>query len=214
MRRALAFLLLTLIAMGGVGLYVVETEPDWYLRLRYPLQYEPILTAHADNYDLDPALLAAVIYSESKFDPTAVSTAGAIGLMQLLPDTAQGIADHTGGGNFTTADLYDPELNIRYGAYYLKRMQRKYSDHPQSLDLALAAYNAGQGNVDRPRCARADPVPRDARLPGARARRPAGLPAGLRTTLSPCSCNRARSTDCSCSRPRSWRARGVRVGCC
>jgi soluble lytic murein transglycosylase len=149
MRRALAFLLLTLIATGGVGLYVVETEPDWYLRLRYPLQYEPILTAHADNYDLDPALLAAVIYSESKFDPTAVSTAGAIGLMQLLPDTAQGIADHTGGGNFTTADLYDPELNIRYGAYYLKRMQRKYSDHPQSLDLALAAYNAGQGNVDR-----------------------------------------------------------------
>jgi soluble lytic murein transglycosylase len=69
--------------------------------------------------------------------------------MQLLPDTAQGIADHTGGGNYTTADLYDPELNIRYGAYYLARMQRKYSDHPQSLDLALAAYNAGQGNVDR-----------------------------------------------------------------
>jgi soluble lytic murein transglycosylase len=68
--------------------------------------------------------------------------------MQLLPDTAQGIADHTGGGNYTTADLYDPELNIRYGAWYLARLQKKYRNHPQSLELALAAYNAGQGNVD------------------------------------------------------------------
>ena len=69
--------------------------------------------------------------------------------MQLLPSTAQGIADHTGGGDYTPADLYDPEISIRYGAYYLARMQRKYRDHPQAIDLALAAYNAGQGNVDR-----------------------------------------------------------------
>lgn len=148
MRRVLGLILLALgVALAG-GLYVVEAEPDWYLRLRYPLQYETILRTHADNYGLDPALLAAVIYTESKFDPSAKSQAGAIGLMQLLPSTAQGIADHTGGGNYRPSDLYDPEINIRYGAWYLSRMARKYRDHPQALDLALAAYNAGQGNVD------------------------------------------------------------------
>ncbi|MEI6689204.1 MAG: lytic transglycosylase domain-containing protein [Thermoleophilia bacterium] len=149
MRRALGFILLALLALGAAGVYVVKAEPDWYLRMRYPLQYRSIITAHSDNYGLEPSLLAAVIYTESKFDPNAKSAAGAIGLMQLLPATAQGIADHTGGGNYTAADLYDPELNIRYGAYYLARLQHKYRDHPQALDLALAAYNAGQGNVDR-----------------------------------------------------------------
>jgi soluble lytic murein transglycosylase len=149
MRRALGFILLVLLALGAFGVYVVKAEPDWYVRMRYPLQYRSIINAHSDNYGLEPSLLAAVIYTESKFDPNAKSAAGAIGLMQLLPDTAQGIADHTGGGNYTAADLYDPELNIRYGAYYLARLQHKYRDHPQALDLALAAYNAGQGNVDR-----------------------------------------------------------------
>jgi len=149
MRRALGFILLALVALGAFGVYVVKAEPDWYLRMRYPLQYQSIINAHADNYGLEPSLLAAVVYTESKFDPSAQSTAGAIGLMQLLPATAQGIADHTGGGNYTKADLYNPELNIRYGAYYLARLQHKYREHPQSLDLALAAYNAGQGNVDR-----------------------------------------------------------------
>ena len=148
MRRALGVILIAVLAAGAVGLYAVKTEPAWYVRMRYPLKYETIVRAHADNYGLQPSLLAAVIYSESKFDPEARSQAGAIGLMQLLPETAQGIADHTGGGRFTVADLYDPEINIRYGAWYLSRMQRKYRDHPQALDLALAAYNAGQGNVD------------------------------------------------------------------
>lgn len=149
MRRALGFILLAILALGAFGVYVVRAEPDWYLRMRYPLQYEAIIDAHAENYGLEPSLLAAVVYSESKFDPNAESAAGAIGLMQLLPETAQGIADHTGGGNYTVADLYDPELNIRYGAWYLSRLREKYRDHPQALDLALAAYNAGQGNVDR-----------------------------------------------------------------
>ncbi len=149
MRRVLGFLLLAIALLGAFGVYVVKAEPAWYVRMRYPLKYESIVLAHARNYRLEPSLLAAVIYTESKFDPRAESAAGAIGLMQLLPETAQGIADHTGGGNYRTTDLYDPELNIRYGAYYLARLRHKYRDHPQALDLALAAYNAGQGNVDR-----------------------------------------------------------------
>jgi soluble lytic murein transglycosylase len=149
MRRALGLILLLALAVGATALYVTRAEPDWYLRMRYPLPYETIVRAHADNYGLDPSLLAAVIYTESKFDPNARSAAGAVGLMQLLPSTAQGIADHTGGGGYTPQDLYDPEINIRYGAWYLAHMRRKYREHPQAIDLALAAYNAGQGNVDR-----------------------------------------------------------------
>jgi soluble lytic murein transglycosylase len=126
-------------------LYVEETKPSWYARMRYPLEYEHIVVGHARNYDLDPALLAAVIYRESKFDSDARSSSGAIGLMQLLPETARGIALNTGGTDFRTDDLYDPEINVRYGSFYLRRLLRKYDDQR----LALAAYNAGQANVDR-----------------------------------------------------------------
>ena len=100
--------------------------------------------AHARHYELDPSLLAAVIYSESKFNANAESRSGAIGLMQLEPATAKGIAVHTGGSKFVVSDLYNPELNIRYGAWYLHHLLAKYGDER----LALAAYNAGQANVD------------------------------------------------------------------
>ena len=66
---------------------------------------------------------------------------GAIGLMQLLPSTAQGIALHTGGSRFRIEDLYDPEINVRYGAWYLRQLLDKYDEE----QAALAAYNAGQG---------------------------------------------------------------------
>jgi soluble lytic murein transglycosylase len=65
--------------------------------------------------------------------------------MQLLPDTAKGIALHTGGSRFRVEDLYDPEINVRYGAWYLRHLLQKYGEEQS----ALAAYNAGQDNVDR-----------------------------------------------------------------
>jgi soluble lytic murein transglycosylase len=125
--------------------YVDTVEPPWYQRLRYPLAYETIIRGHARNYDLDPALLAAVIYQESKFDTEARSDAGAIGLMQLQPNTARGIAERTGGSRFRVDDLYNPEINVRYGSWYLRHLLNKYG----SEERALAAYNGGQGNVDR-----------------------------------------------------------------
>jgi len=133
---------------GGVLLAVVlvqSAKPGWWERLWYPLRYEQIVRGHARNYGLDPALLAAVIYQESKFKASARSSSGAIGLMQLLPDTAKGIALHTGGTAFRVDDLYDPEINVRYGAWYLRHLLQKYGDER----TALAAYNAGQDNVDR-----------------------------------------------------------------
>jgi len=133
------------LVLAAFGLYVYETEPRWYERLRYPLRYEELIKGHAENYRLDPQLVAAVIYQESKFEPDAVSASGAVGLMQLLPSTGQGIADRTGGNSWTPGDLLDPELNVRYGAWYLRHLLDKYGDE----QLALAAYNAGQTNVDR-----------------------------------------------------------------
>ena len=121
-----------------------STEPAWYVRLRYPLRYQAIVRGHSHNYRLDPALLAAVIYQESKFRAHARSSSGAIGLMQLLPGTAEGIAIHTGGTRFRVSDLDDPEINVRYGSWYLRHLLDKYGDER----TALAAYNAGQENVD------------------------------------------------------------------
>ena len=133
------------LALAGFAAWVFKTEPVWYLRARYPLEYREIIQGHARNYDLDPDLLAAVVYVESRFNPDARSDAGAIGLMQLLPATAEGIAARTGGSKFVVADLRDPEINVRYGAWYLDHLRQRYGD----IGTALAAYHAGQGNVDR-----------------------------------------------------------------
>ncbi|MFL6067531.1 MAG: lytic transglycosylase domain-containing protein [Gaiellaceae bacterium] len=130
---------------AGAFLYVNETSPPWYERLRYPLHYASIVRTHARNYNLDPAFLAGVIYQESKFDTSARSGSGAVGLMQLTPGTARGIAIRTGGSAFRVSDLTDPDINVRYGCWYLQNLFQKYGDER----LVLAAYNAGQGNVDR-----------------------------------------------------------------
>ena len=144
MKKLLALLAAGALLGGGFA-YVNSAEPGWYVRLRYPLRYETIVRGHAHNYHLDPALLAAVIYQESKFNAHARSSSGAIGLMQLLPATAKGIALHTGGSRFRVSDLDNPEINVRYGSWYLRHLLGKYGDER----MALAAYNAGQDNVDR-----------------------------------------------------------------
>ena len=136
------------IAALGVGVvYVLHTQPNWYVQLRYPLNYDSTITGYGRIYHLDPALIAAVIYEESRFRPATVSPAGAIGLMQLLPSTAKGIAIRTGGKHFKVPDdLVNPDLNVRYGSWYLNHLMQHY--HGRTA-LALAAYNAGQANVDR-----------------------------------------------------------------
>ena len=124
---------------------LVQGKPQrWYERVRYPLRYEAIVRGHARTYRLDPALIAAVIYRESEFRPRARSSSGAVGLMQLMPETAKGIAKRTGGTQFRLDDLLDPEINVRYGSWYLRHLIDRYGDER----TALAAYNAGQQNVD------------------------------------------------------------------
>jgi soluble lytic murein transglycosylase len=142
--RKLLFVLILAAGVAGGVLYINRTMPPWYERIRYPLRYSEYVRVHARQHHLDPALLAAVIYQESKFSSSAKSSSGAIGLMQLTPTTAEGIAIRTGGSAFHTSDLYDPDINIRYGSWYLDNLFKKY----RSERLVLAAYNAGQGNVD------------------------------------------------------------------
>lgn len=144
MRRFVWVLLLAAVLIGAFA-YVNKSSPPWYERIRYPLRYSEYVRVHAREHGLDPSLVAAVIYQESKFRSDAKSSSGAIGLMQITPATARGIAIRTHGSAFHTNDLYNPEINIRYGAWYLKNLFEKYG----SEELVLAAYNAGQGNVDR-----------------------------------------------------------------
>ena len=144
MRKLFWFVVLGVVIATTVAVVDV-TSPPWYERIRYPLRYSEFVRVHAREHSLDPALLAAVIYQESKFHSGAKSSSGAIGLMQLTPQTARGIAIRTHGSAFHTQDLYNPEINIRYGAWYLDNLFRKYGTER----LVLAAYNAGQGNVDR-----------------------------------------------------------------
>jgi soluble lytic murein transglycosylase len=111
-----------------------------------PLRHEDIIRQQARDKGLDPALVAAVIYAESRFRDGQTSSAGALGLMQLTPQTAQYIARKSGGTAFVVGDLATPQVNIAYGTYYLRYLLRRYDDNET---LALAAYNAGEGNVDR-----------------------------------------------------------------
>ena len=111
-----------------------------------PLRHEDIIRQQAREKGIDPMLVAAVIYAESHFRDGQTSAAGALGLMQLTPETARYIARKSGGTAFVVGDLATPQVNIAYGTYYLRYLLRRYDGNEA---LALAAYNAGEGNVDR-----------------------------------------------------------------
>jgi soluble lytic murein transglycosylase len=109
-----------------------------------PLSDAAVIREQAADKHLDPALIAGVIYAETKFDPRT-SSAGALGLMQLLPATADYIARKSGGVRFTTSDLATPKINVAYGSWYLRYLLDHYEGDEM---LAVAAYNAGLANVD------------------------------------------------------------------
>jgi soluble lytic murein transglycosylase len=136
------------IALVVIGVGVVLAMPLLQKAVReltLPLADTSIIRQQAAEKHLPPALIAGVIYAETKFDPRT-SPAGALGLMQILPQTAQYLAHQSGGTTFTTADLAEPAVNIAYGSYYLRYLLNHY--HGNQV-LAIAAYNAGLTNVDR-----------------------------------------------------------------
>jgi soluble lytic murein transglycosylase-like protein len=123
-----------------------EQTPRALLELAYPLAYLPLIDAAAAENDLPPLLLLAVIRQESFFDPLASSPAGALGLTQVMPPTAQGIAAELNVADFSTADLLQPQVSIQFGASYLRSQLDAFAGNPY---FALAAYNAGPDNASR-----------------------------------------------------------------
>jgi soluble lytic murein transglycosylase len=144
-RRRAAFLLGFMALVALTAIVVVPRLPDAVRELALPLRHEDIIRQQASAKGVDPSLVAAVIYAESKFrDQT--SHAGARGLMQITPATARYIAKLSGGTAFEQGDLATPQINISYGVFYLRYLLRRYEGNEV---LALAAYNGGEGNVDR-----------------------------------------------------------------
>jgi soluble lytic murein transglycosylase len=130
----------------GVAVGISKIDVEKVVRdLTLPLQHEDIIRQQAADKDLDPALIAAVIYAESRFRDQE-SHAGALGLMQITPETADVIEHLSGGKTFVTSDLANPQINISYGSYYLRYLLDRYNGNEVA---ALAAYNAGTGNVDK-----------------------------------------------------------------
>ena len=145
-RRRLAALgtVAVLVGVFAGALVASGTFDEALQELTLPLRHEDVIRQQADEKEVDAALIAAVIYSESKFrDQT--SSAGARGLMQITPEAAEFIERQSGGTTFELADLADPELNIRYGTFLLRELLERYDGDEAA---ALAAYNAGPGNAD------------------------------------------------------------------
>jgi soluble lytic murein transglycosylase len=145
-RRRLVLLLGVALMAGLIALVSWPRVHDAVQEIALPLRHEDIIRQQAAEKDLDPALIAAVIYAESRFRDGQRSHAGAEGLMQITPATAHDIARKSGGTEFVTGDLATPQVNISYGAWYLRYLMGRYAGN---RTFALAAYNAGEGNVDR-----------------------------------------------------------------
>src|SRR4029079_19595488 len=143
-RRALLIAFGVLVACVLLAIVVRPFADKAVQEISLPLRHEDIIRQQAAQKGLDPSLIAGVIYVESRFrDQT--SHAGAKGLMQILPSTADYIARKSGGTAFEQGDLASPQINIAYGSWYLRYLLQHY--HGNEL-LALAAYNAGEGKVD------------------------------------------------------------------
>jgi soluble lytic murein transglycosylase len=142
-KRRIAVGATALVVGLGVALFLFRGE-DLIRSVTLPLKHEDIIRQQAHEKGVPADLIAAVIYAESRFrDQT--SSAGARGLMQITPQTAQIIEDKSGGSTFTLQDLSDPDLNIRYGTFYLKYLLNRFGGNEVA---AIAAYNAGETNVE------------------------------------------------------------------
>jgi soluble lytic murein transglycosylase len=142
-RRALGTIAAIVVTVLFVGL-VASMLHQAARNLALPLSDASIIREQAAKKRLDPALIAAVIYAETKFDPRR-SSAGAEGLMQILPSTAYYLAQLSGGNGFTASDLEQPSVNVAYGSYYLRYLLNHFDGDEM---LAVAAYNGGLTNVD------------------------------------------------------------------
>ena len=138
--------LIVLVFIVYVCTLSLKTSSRQFEYASYPRTYAEYVEKEAKECHLEPALVYAVIKQESGFDPKCVSNAGAIGLMQIMPDTGEWAAKELGTNKFSTQDLLEPEKNLRIGTWYLNYLKRYFNGNDY---LALASYNAGHRNVSR-----------------------------------------------------------------
>ena len=144
-RRRLGAIVVAIVLGAGVaGAIGLGPLGDAVREVTLPLRHDDVIRQQAREKDLDPALIAAIIYEESRFRPQT-SPAGAEGLMQITPETAEFIARNSGATTFVLDDLGNPQINISYGSFYLRYLIDRYDGDER---LAIAAYNAGATNVD------------------------------------------------------------------
>jgi soluble lytic murein transglycosylase len=127
-------------------LYLFITQANYIARFVYPFHYRDIITMEAHKNELEPLLVAAVVWVESSFNKEAESSKGARGLMQIMPETGFWVAEQIGMDDFTEDKLYDPLVNISIGTWYLRDLFRQFDGNTY---VALAAYNGGRGHVSR-----------------------------------------------------------------
>ena len=125
--------------------FLVNLGGRYLEKVSLPREHIEIVEKYAKEYDFDPAFIFAVIKTESGFRKDAVSSVGAIGLMQIMPSTAEKLAERLGEQIPTKEELFSPGVNIRYGCEMLSWMREEF----EVSDTLLAAYNAGWGNVKK-----------------------------------------------------------------
>lgn len=141
-RRGIFHALAALLLLGTIAIAGVRPVLTWY----FPLKYRESVEKNAHLYQIDPLLITAIMRVESSFDRYAISSKGARGLMQLMPETARWAADLMGLKDFELEQLFDPEVNIAIGVWYLSNLREQFDG---DMVLALAAYNGGRANVLR-----------------------------------------------------------------
>lgn len=141
----LFFVVLLVFIVSAVLVFLLRHAGNEIERAVYPIEYEIIVNEMSEKYGVDKTLIYAVIRSESRFQADAVSSVGAIGLMQIMPSTFEWLQTHIGGEEKMDVDkLKEPEINIEYGTYLLSFLLERY----EVEDTAICAYNAGLGKVD------------------------------------------------------------------
>lgn len=138
--RFLIFIFLLVIAV------LVFQNLEWILKTIYPVHHYDLIEKYSNEYDVDPYLVAAIMKNESRFDTNAISKKDAKGLMQIAPVTGQWAAEKLKIPSYSEDMLFEPELNIHIGIWYLNVLKQEFGNN---IEVIIAGYNAGNGNVKK-----------------------------------------------------------------
>ncbi|WP_055069809.1 lytic transglycosylase domain-containing protein [Clostridium massiliamazoniense] len=140
MKKLIAFIIIVILCIMTYGPIKTHIMKKYF----YPEKYNNYVVEYSEKFDMDPMFVRAIIKTESGFNPNAESNVGAMGLMQITASTGEFIAKNLGITNFTPSMLYNPQINIEFGCWYLEYLSKQFSNNEE---LVAAAYNAGGAKV-------------------------------------------------------------------